>query len=77
MIRVCASSFQHTDHRDILVEPLSNLSVKDRNSAGTLSGFRFLLHLFASDAGNGVAVMASKFSDLDITPAFLFQVVNG
>ncbi len=47
MIRVGTSSFQHTDQRDILIEPLSNLSVKDRHGTGPLAGFRFLLHLLA------------------------------
>ncbi len=77
MIPIRSRQLQHAGHRQILVEPLSNLGVKDRDRAAPIARFRLLLHVLAQHPCNRVPVVTSKFGNLDIGPALLFQVVNG
>ncbi len=77
MFLICSRQFQHARDRQLLVEPLGNLRIKDRHRAAPVARFRVLLYFFSQHPRNRVPVVTGKFRNLDIGPAFLFQVVNG
>jgi hypothetical protein len=73
MLALCTRQFQHAAHRHVLIEPLSNLVVKDSHATCALACFGLLLHLLSQNTRNRIAMMAGEFSNLDIGPAFLLE----
>ncbi len=73
MIPIRSRQLQHAGHRQILVEPLGNLGVKDRYRAAPVARFRLLLYVLTQHTGDGIAVMSGELGNLDIRPAFLLE----
>ena len=76
MFLICSRQFQHARDRQLLVEPLGNLRIKHRHRTAPVARFGLLLYFFSQHTRYRVPMMTGKFRDLDISPAFLFQVVN-
>jgi hypothetical protein len=76
MLPIGSCQFQHARHWQLLVEPLLNLGSKHRHGTAPLARFWLFVHLFSQHPRNRISVMTGKFRDLDIGPAFLFQIVN-
>src|SRR5207245_3652166 len=76
MLPIRSRQFKHAADWKLLFEPLSNLGIKHRHRAAPVACFRLLLYFFSQHPRNRIPVVTGKFSDLDIGPAFLFQVVN-
>jgi len=58
-------------------EAIRSLCDKDCYRAAPVARFRLLLHILTQHTGDGIAVMSGELGNLDIRPAFLFQIVNG
>jgi len=76
MLNILAGQFQHADHWQSLVQPDGDLGLKHRDSAEPLTALGLFLYLFAQDSRDRITMVPRKLGNLDIAPAFVFQVVN-
>jgi len=76
MFCIRSRQFKHAAHQQILVEPVRYLRIKYCHRTAASARLRLLVYLFSQHTRDGVSVVTSKFCDLDIAPAFLFQIIN-
>ena len=76
MFHIRSRQFQHTAHQEILVEPARYLCIKDCHRTAAIARLWVLVDVFSQHPRDRVSVVTGKFRDLDIGPAFVFQIVN-
>jgi hypothetical protein len=67
---------QHQREDGQLVEPVRYLRIKYCHRTTPSARLRLLVYVFSQHTRDCVSVVTGKFCDLDIAPAFLFQIIN-